>query len=66
MTTNPPTPDSVMELMSCGCKKGCQMDRCHCRKNELLCTEMCRCKDCRNTDTEYDKLDYIANLDLDD
>ena len=31
MTTNPPAPDSIMELISCGCKTGCQMGRC--RKN---------------------------------
>ena len=50
MTTNPPVPDSIMELISCGCKTGCQMGRCWCRKNELLCAKMCRCKDCENTD----------------
>ena len=67
MTTNPRAPDdSIMELISCGCKTGCQTDRCRCRKNELLCTEMCRCKDCVNTDIEFDKPDYVADLDLDD
>ena len=50
MTTNPPAPDSIMELISCG----------------PLCTEMCRCKDFENTDIEFDKTDYVAYLDLDD
>ena len=54
-----------MELISCGCKTG-QTSRCRCRKNELLCTEMCRCKDCENTDIEFDEPDYVADLDLDD
>ena len=66
MTTNPPAPDSIMELTSCGCKTGCQTDRCRCRKNELLYTEICRCKDCENTDIEFDKPDYVADLDSDD
>ena len=66
MTTNPPAPDSIMELISCGCKTGCQTDRCRCRKNELLCTEMCRCKNCEYTDIEFDKPDYVSDLDLDD
>ena len=57
MAMNPPNSDSTMELISCGCKTGCQTDQCQCCKNELLCTEMCRCKD---------EPDYVANLDLDD
>ena len=66
MPTNLPAPDSITELISCGCTTGCQTDRCRCRKNELLCTEMRRCKDCENTDIEFDKPDYVADLDLDD
>ena len=66
MIENPPAPDSILELISCGCKTGCQTDRCHCRKNELLCTEMCRCKDFENPDIEFDKPDYVADLDSDD
>ena len=66
MPTNLPAPDLITELISCGCTTGCQTDRCRCRKNELLCTEMRRCKDCENTGIEFDKPDYVANLDLDD
>ena len=27
---------------------------------------MCRYKDCENTDIEFDKPDYVADIDLDD
>ena len=66
MTTNPPAPNLIMELISYGCKTDCQTDRCQCRKNELFCMGMCQCEYCENTDIEFDKLDYIADLDLDD
>ena len=52
MTPNPPAPD-LMEVISIGCKTDCQTDRCHCRKKELLCIEMCGYKDCGNTDIEF-------------
>ena len=48
MTTNPPAANSIMELISYGCKTDCQ------------------CEYCENTDIEFDKPDYIADLDLDD
>ena len=41
-------------------------DWCRWCKNERLCTEMCRYKDCENTDIEFDKPDYEADIDLDD
>ena len=28
ITRNPPAPDSIIELISCGCKTDCQTDRC--------------------------------------
>ena len=31
MTTNPPTPYWIMDLISCGCKTGGQTNRCRCR-----------------------------------
>ena len=66
ITTNPPAPDSIIELISRGCRTDCQTDRCQCLKNKLLCTEMCRWKDCKNTNIEFDKPNYVADLDLDD
>ena len=33
-------PDRVLRIVSCGCKKACQM-WCKCRKAGLFCTSMC-------------------------
>ena len=32
MTTNPPAPESIIELSSCRCKSGCRSGRCRCYK----------------------------------
>ena len=66
MTTNRPALDSIMEFISFDCNTACQTDRCRCHKNELLCKEMGRCKDCQNTDIKFDEPDYVDDLDLDD
>ena len=36
-------PEAVVEMCMCNCKTGCSNFRCKCRKNELVCTEMCNC-----------------------
>lgn len=40
-TELPPAPDGLLNLISCGCKKGCER-WCECRKAGLLCSAMCR------------------------
>ena len=41
---------SVLELISCKCKKGCKNNLCSCRKANFNCCGLC--KDCTNDDTE--------------
>ena len=43
---------SVLELISCKCKKGCKNNLCSCRKANFNCYGACLCKDCTNDDTE--------------
>lgn len=43
-------PSSVLELISCKCKKGCKNNLCSCRKANFNCCGLC--KDCTNDDTE--------------
>ena len=62
MTTNPPAPESIIELTACGCKTGCKSDRCRCRKNKFVCTEMCRCKDCENTENDNYESDGLSGI----
>ena len=45
------TPKSVVELVSCNCKKGCKSKRCSCKGHGLHCTDLCGCFEyCENTD----------------
>ena len=43
MTKNLPVTKTVVELSLCQCKTVCAQRRCVCKKNNLLCTEMCLC-----------------------
>ena len=37
-----PAPKAVVQLVKCGCVKGC-MRGCSCSRNKLPCTELCKC-----------------------
>ena len=51
MTDELPAPVALIELSVCSCKKDkCDSNRCKCYKNNLQCTDMCKCEDCKNTD----------------
>ena len=57
-TNQAPAPDSVMELVCCGCKGLCQTRRCSCVRNGLPCTEACTCQDnCNNCLSKEDSED---------
>ena len=50
----PPAPSAVLGLIKCNYKKCCSR-RCSCAKNNLVCTEMCKCfgKQCSNSSERY-------------
>ena len=49
-----PAPLAIMELVKCGCKTGCILNSCTCRKNNLVCTDICKCGSiCQNDDHVY-------------
>ena len=48
MTKPPPAPVSIAELCLCKYRSGCNTLRCNCKKNNLVCTEMCICDGCEN------------------
>jgi hypothetical protein len=52
MTNNLPTLTALIELSVCGCKGDCSTKRCKCSKNELVCTDMCKCNGCTNNDDD--------------
>ena len=47
MTYQLAVPKHIVELCICKCKTGCEPLRCSCKKNDLVCTEMCMCNDCQ-------------------
>ena len=70
MTVDLPAPSGLIELSMCSCKTSCETNRCSCRRNKLLCTDMCKCGDnCENV--ENGDIEYISDgeeedLELDD
>lgn len=49
----PPAPNSVMELAHCPCKKSqCAKGKCSCLENNLLCTDLCKCSNCENMQSD--------------
>lgn len=43
MCATPLYPPKLQELTKCNCRTGCTTMRCSCKKNNLSCTEMCKC-----------------------
>ena len=61
-----PAPSSLVELMSCKCKKSnCTNNVCSCKKANLACTSLCECIDCENNKKEdaFLETDYIEESD---
>ena len=57
-----PAPQAIVELVKCGCR-GQYSSRCSCIKNKLICTSLCKCKDCNNT-KDY-TLSFVDDNDID-
>jgi hypothetical protein len=57
----PPAPDSVLVLVNCKCTKGCENNRCSCKKSGLQCTDVCKCCDCKNGKADSDYPDDSDN-----
>ena len=50
MTDKFPTPEAIIELSICKCKSGCKSQRCTCRRNNLVCTDIRMCSASVNID----------------
>jgi hypothetical protein len=54
--TQPSAPDTLLVSVSCSCKVSkCLQGRCSCRKQDLVCTDLCKCKNCENGDIITDE-----------
>ena len=53
---NPPAPEALINLVKCGCKKGC-VKKSSCRNYNTPCTEMCGCIEhsCSNNVSEHEE-----------
>ena len=52
--------DHLLELLNCCCKLGCDSNRCGCKRANLQCTELCKCRtDCKNA--TIDSVDEICS-----
>ena len=63
MTTELPAPKAVLELVKCGCNKGCTSMQCSCKKNDLPCTPLCKCyyDECINRENSTESDDEEEN-----
>ena len=69
--TSPPAPDSILEFIHCGCKTGCETQRCSCKKAMMRCTDICTCAGCMNAEfddeqSDEEKEEEELDLDIDD
>ena len=68
MTDDLLAPTGSTEFSTCSCKTVSPTGRCKCKKNNLLCTEMCKCSDaCENSDCNekediYESEDEISDF----
>ena len=66
MTTLPPALKSISSLSLCRCKTKCESLQCVCRKNGLICSEMCFCENCESKDnaslSEFDSEDEYDDI----
>ena len=59
----PPVPEAVIEMSLSKCKIVCSTTRCKCKKNSMVCTEMCLCYGCENVPVDEDLEFPIAHDD---
>ena len=64
MTDNLPAPLALIELS--GCKSKCTSNRCKCFKNNLICTDMCKCEPCENKEEHHDDNEEGTDFEIDD
>ena len=64
LTENLPAPLALIELSVCSCKSDCTKKRCRCHKNDFVCTDICKCSQCKNTEDSEDFLE--EDIDLED
>ncbi len=39
----PPAPEAILAFTQCGCQADCSTRRCRCRKDDVVCSDVCKC-----------------------
>ena len=58
-------PNVIVELTRCNCKKGCKTQACSCRRENLNCTDSCRCNDADESENVH-SFELSSDEDSDD
>ncbi len=63
--TGKPAPQSILELVSCACKKSECQNRldCVCKSYRLTCTDLCACNKCENSLDVEDNEEIFEEID---
>ena len=61
----PVSPNDMLKLLSCNCKRGCTGGKCACIRSAMTCSNLCNCLHCENTDRGEDLIDF-SDSDSDD
>ena len=56
-----PAPESIVELSMCKCTTGCLTQRCKCKKNGFVCSELCHCTSCKNVEETMTPEDFVPD-----
>ena len=54
-------PESIDEVSICKCTIGCLTQRCKCKRNGFVCSELCHCKSCENIEENLYLEDFVAD-----
>ena len=54
LTDVSPAQEAVIKMNLCKCKTGFNTMQCKCKKNSLVCTEMCPCTGCKSVTVNKD------------
>ena len=46
-----PTPQAILDMLTCNCTRTCQLPSCECMANGLKCTNICKLLHCGNQAT---------------
>ena len=61
-----PAPDTVLQLLSCMCKRSCKLPDCICLNNGLKCTHLCKLQSCSNQPNEEEPVPQLTDSDEDE